>query len=296
MLRKFMLSLALLAAIGFAVAQTQIDIDPTEGTGEDQISKGPLEASVEQTVQLILPMATALHLDASTITFDLQALDGTPGWAERARDGTQPANFDLACVYVTGDDVTQGFNNQTQVVPGGIAYAADAWNKIHLIYHGNNKSGIVPDSARVVNYPPLRLDAEGELIPESKNYFVCYQTFVMQLFSNLDTWDLSVERLDTTDQGIEHLYIQANTCANFGVPTGLYDLPNTESRSLIPSNLVVGPTGDHVNEEGSQCTNTNSSWLDVLGVLAVKINSDQWGTSTANLTYTLMSPDPNPAP
>lgn len=292
MLRKLMLSLALLAAIGFAAAQ--ITISPTEDTtSPDQIAKGSDTAAVNQTVRLILPKATALHLDASTITFDLRALDGK-GWDDRARDGTQPDGFGLACVYVDGSDVEAGeFNGNMQVVPGGIKYMANDWDDIYLAHMDGTK---VDDSQRVVNYPPLRLDESGELVPDSKDYFVCYQTFVMQLFSNFDDWDLSVERTDKAEQGIEHLYIQANTCANFGQATGLFDLPNTATRSLIPSNLVVGPTGDHVNEDGSQCENTNSSWLDVLGVLAVKINSDHYGVSKANLTYTLMSADLPAAP
>ncbi len=51
----------------------------------------------------------------------------------------------------------------------------------------------------------------------SKEYFVCYQTFVIQLFSNFKFWDLQVARVEpATSQGINHLYVQGNTCATFG--------------------------------------------------------------------------------
>ncbi len=292
MLRKFMLSLALLAAIGFAAAQ--ITVDPVKGEGDpDQISKGATSAEVDQLVHLDLPQATALHLAAPIISFDLTKLDGGD-WDDRASSGEMPDGFNLACAYVTGNDVRDQlgdeFWNQEQVVPGGIAYHAATWDQIYLEYFGNGMSGQVPQDARVVNYPPLRLKDDGDLAPGSKDYFVCYQTFVLQLFSNFDTWDLQVSRNDEAAQGIEHLYIQGNTCADFGTPTGLYDLPDGAMRHLIPKTLNVGTTGELAKSLGNQC-NDNTSWLDLLGVIAVKINADHHGDSYANLTYTLLSAD-----
>ena len=292
MLRRLTFVLALVVA--FSVAAAQITIAPTQGTGADQIAKGATSATVNQIVQLILPQATALHLDASTITFDLTALDGE-GWADRAVSGENPTGFGLACVYVTGNDVVNALGTsywgQTQVVPGGIAYHAATWDQIYLEYYGNNMSGVVPDSARVVTYPPIRLDAAGELVPGSKGYFVCYQTFVVQLFSNFDFWDLQVRRTDVTGQRpIEHLYVQANTCSDFGAGTGLYALGNDTFVHLIPKVLNAGTTGEEALTNTAAC-GLNTSWLDVLGVLAVKINADHHGDSVTNLQYTLMSSD-----
>ena len=289
MLRKTMFALAMLALLGLAAAQ--IAIAPTGSSGYDQIAKGATTASVDQTVELKLPQATALHLAANTITFDLAYLDGDD-WDERAFLGelsTLPDDA-YACVYVSGDDVVSSnlgdtFWGQTQIVPGGIAYAATTWPGVKLVYFGNGKSGNVPDSARVVTYPPIRIDPEtGMLVEGSKGYFVCYQTFVIQLFSNFNFFDLQVARLDETGQGIQHLYVQGNACADFGDPTGLYDLPNGAMRHLLPKTLNYGPTGTRVCD-------VNSSWTDVLGVLAVKVNSDLWGNNVANLTYTLVSSD-----
>jgi len=289
MVRKLMLALASLAVLGFAVAQ--VTVDPVE-VGVDQIAKGASEASVDQTVELILPKATALHLAANTITFDLEYLDGTE-WEARARgdaDAT-PLSGGPPCVYVAGadsaNDLGSSFWNQTQVIPGLVAYETVAWDQIKLIY--TNSSGVkVRDATnddRVVTYPPIRIGENG-LVDGSKDYFVCYQTFVIQLFSNFGYFDLQVSRNDDTAQGIEHLYVQGNACYNFGQATGLYDLPDDQSRHLLPRNMNFGPTGTHSGD-----CNPNSSWMDVLGVLAVKVNADHYGTSTANLTYTLMSSD-----
>jgi hypothetical protein len=288
MLRKMTFALIGLTLLGVAAAQ--IVISPTVTTDPDVIAKGAQSASVQQVVELELPQATALHLATGTIEFDLTALDGDD-WAARAASGAQPTDFGYACVYVSGADVVNGlgsaFWGQTQVIPGGIAYAADTWDQIHLVYFGNGLSGNVPDGERVVTYPPIRIGADGKLVEGSKEYFVCYQTFVIQLFSNWDYFRLQVSRTDTTDQGIEHLYVQGNTCNEFGSGTGLYDLPNGQTRDLLPRALTAGPTG---SRNAAGC-NPNSSWMDLLGVLAVKVNADHFGTSTANLTYTLLSSD-----
>ena len=287
-----MFALALCAVLGVAAAQ--ITIFPTLGTGNDQIAKGLDSASVDQIVQLTLPQATALHLAADVIAFNLNYLDG-PGWEARAfGDAVLPDGVGYACVYVSGADVVSAlgegeFWGQTQVVPGGIAYHAETWDEIDLVYFGNGMptNGLVPDDQLVVTYPPIRIVEGTGLVEHSKDYFVCYQTFVLQLFSNWGRFDLQVARSDTTGQGIEHLYVQANTCYDFGSGTGLYDLPDGQMRHLLPKSQTVGPTGTF----SSEGCNPNSSWMDVLGVLAVKVNADLYGTSTANLLYTLVSSD-----
>lgn len=273
MLRRLGFLLALTSL--FTLAWAQVDISPTGDTGPaDTYVHGDTAAAVDQTVTLWLPQMTAIHLNAPEITFDLRG----DQWAQN-----------LSCVTTTGadslTDVT-GFHSQKQAVPGGIAYKANNWNEIRLVYQGNGKSGDVPSSALATRYAPAEFDDEGRLIEGSKDYFVCYQTFIMQLFSNGDNWSLTVDREDKTDQGIEHLYIQANTCADFGDPTGLYELPNNKGLNLLPTEMTNASTGKLA--QGGQCA-ANKSWLDVLGVLAVKVNSDKAGDSVANLTYTLTS-------
>ncbi len=274
---------AFLALAAFALAQS-----PTIGPsseGPDAVDKGPDKASVNQTVKLILPKATALHLDSTTLTFDLTKLDGK-GWPHP----TDPLadNDTIACVYAKGADQTRqhgdNFWNQTEVLPGGTKYETATWPNIRV------DGGGVVDS-----YPPIELDGNGELIKGSKGYFVCYKTFILQLFSNWSYWDLTANRNDVTDQypSIEHLYIQGNTCYSFAnrKATGLYDLPNGSSRHLIPRSLNFGPTGDQVLGSNIPKECKQKSWLDALIVVAVKVNSDTWGENRADLTYTLQSAD-----
>lgn len=272
---------SLFAVAALAFAQTPV-IGPTS-EGKDDYNKGPDSASVNQTIKLILPQATALHLDTTTLTFDLSSLDGQ-GWPHSsdplAEDGT------IACVYATGPDAVRelgdNFWNQTQVLPGGTYYQTASWPNITPVGGGF-----------VDSYPPIEIDDDGELVPGSKNYFVCYKSFILQLFSNWSYWDLTANRNDIDDEfpSIEHLYIQGNTCATFGNATGLYDLPNGASRHLIPKTLNFGPTGDQVLLEGVPEDCQGKSWLDTLVVVAVKINSDHWGENRADLTYTLQSSD-----
>ena len=272
---------SLFAVAAFAFAQTPV-IGPTS-EGPDAVDKGADSASVNQTVKLILPQATALHLDTTTLTFDLKALDGK-GWPHSSDPLAGDAT--IACVYAKGADETSKlgdkFWNQTQVLPGGTYYEVQDWPKIAIV------GGGVVDS-----YPPIEIGDDGELIEGSKGYFVCYKTFVLQLFSNWSYWDLTANRNDLDDEfpSIEHLYIQGNTCATFGRATGLYDLPDGASRHLIPKDLNFGPTGDQVLDPKLPESCKNKSWLDTLIVVAVKINSDRWGENRADLTYTLQSAD-----
>jgi len=293
MLRKLLFSLALVATFGFVFAQTTtITITPSTFSGPDDsdaINKSATEATVNQTVELILPQATALHLDATKIVFDLRALDGD-NWADRAAgvpyDGQSDVNWP-ACIAAPGADKTLqlGYEywNQLQTQPGSTKYDAATWPNITI-------SGTAVDT-----YPPIKLDSDGELVPGSKSYFVCYQSFIIQLFSNFKYWDLSVGRAAGQGvQGIEHLYVQGNTCSDFGDSTGLYALNNGATVHLIPRRTGAGnegTTGMAAIKPGSKCNYADKSWLDVLGVLAVKVNSDYHGPSVANLTYTLMSQD-----
>lgn len=294
MLRKLLFSLALVATFGFVFAQTTtITITPSTFSGpndSDAINKSATEAKVNQTVELILPQATALHLDATKIVFDLEALDGD-NWADRAAgvpyDGQSDVNWP-ACISAPGPDQTNSnlgytYWNQTQTQPGSTKYDVATWPNITI-------TGTAVDT-----YPPIKLDSDGELVEGSKAYFVCYQSFIIQLFSNFKYWDLSVSRADGQGvQGIEHLYVQGNTCSDFGDATGLYALNNNTTVHLIPRRTGAGnegTTGMAAIKPGSKCNYADKSWLDVLGVLAVKVNSDYHGTSVANLTYTLMSQD-----
>lgn len=272
-MRKGILAAVLvLAPLALAQAPT---VAPTKGNGPDAYAKGTDSAAVNQTIELILPKATALHLDVTTLTFDLTGLDGA-SWPNSTPDfGGQ-----MVCVYgLTDQDVkTQlgnNFYNQVQTLPLGTSYSTATWPNIAI-----NGGGAV------TAYPPIKLDKDGELVPGSKNHFVCYRSFILQKFSNGKQWHLTVNRNDPQGaQGIQHLYIQDNPCDTFGAATGLYELPNGATLELVPRNLQAGPTGTRSGNNPERCG--YKSWLDDLVVVAVKVNSDLWGKSTANLTYTL---------
>jgi hypothetical protein len=271
-MRKGILA-AVLALAPLALAQ---QVAPTTGpNARDAYAKGQDSAAVNQTIELILPKATALHLDVTTLTFDLTGLDGA-NWPNSTPDfGGQ-----MVCVYGLADQdiktqLGDNFYNQVQVLPMGTSYSTATWPNVTI-----NGGG------QVTAYPPIKLDKNGELVPGSKNHFVCYRSFIMQKFSNGKQWHLTVSRNDPQGaQGIQHLYIQDNPCDTFGAATGLYELPNGATLELVPRDLQAGPTGSRSGNNPERCG--YKSWLDDLVVVAVKVNSDLWGKSTANLTYTL---------
>lgn len=250
-------------------------------------------ASVNQRVILILPRATALHLDATRLVFDLRALDGRD-WPDSEFDFGNK----MVCVYGPGENAGQfgdynpltgdyeqqlgpDFYNQTQVLPMGTYYKITDWPNIAVVGAG-----------LVDSYPPIELDEDGNLVPGSKNYFVCYRTFILQKFSNGLDWELQVSRDDANkDRSIQHLYIQDNPCtlvAN-GQTTALFELPDGGSLQLVPDSLSVGPTGSQTTHPDLPESCRLKSWLDDLVVVAIKINADLAGRTFADLTYTLVT-------
>ena len=279
------------AAFSSAVAQVVLGpttVAPTTGSGADAIAKGVDSASVQQLITLRLPKATALHLDVTSLLFDLTALDG-PNWAARAVSGEAVSTgSQMVCVYGTQDTdaVTQlgdNFYNQKQILPLGTSYnlSAASWPNISV-----NGGGVVN------TYPPIRIGANGELVTGSKNYFVCYRTFLLQKFSNGTSWDLTVKRVDdvTRPRAIKNIYIQDNPCDTAGSATGLFKLGGSEAAGqplhLVPKNLSFGPTGSRTGGEArGRCG--MKSWLDDLIIVALPVDGELNGDNTATLEYTL---------
>jgi hypothetical protein len=271
MLRKLMMMVGVLAFVG-AVAVAQVVL-PTVGDGPDAYDKGVETASVQQTVILRVPQATALHLDVTTLEFDVTSLDGE-GWPNATPDFAPY----MVCVYGSSETDTLvggGFFGQQQVLPLGTFYAVgpNGWPEID----------VVGDTGVVTAYPPIKFDTAGELVPGSKNHFVCYRTFILQKFSNGSQWDLSVKRIDEAGT-LQHIYIQDNPCDTFGQGTGFYELLEQPIR-LVPLALGTGPTGFRSAKNPEVCG--YKSWLDDLVVVAVKVNADYAGDNAAILQYTL---------
>ena len=278
MLRKSLLMIACLAlAFALAVAQSLV-VSPTTGEGQaDAYDKGVEVAVVNQTVILRVPQVTALHLDVTELVFDMTPLDGTD-WPEAE------FNFEgmMVCVYGPSQEdvlVGGGFFGQQQVLPLGTYYGvAPGWPDIEILNFVNNDP-LLP----VTSYPPIQFDADGELVPGSKDHFVCYRTFILQKFSNGSQWQLTVERTDS-DGTLQHIYIQDNPCDTFGAGTGFYELLD-QPLKLVPPRLGTGPTGYRSAQDPENCG--FKSWLDDLVVVAVKVNADQSGDNAATLQYTL---------
>ncbi len=259
-------------AMLFTVALAQNNIAPTTGSGDDQVGVGPTTASVQQNVNLILPPAVALHLDVSELDFDIGML------------GDADAPF--VCVYGSSlTDVGAGtFNGQMQTLPLGTYYIVNQdWSATNA-----PTINLTGHTGLVESYPPVALDDEEELVPGSKNYFMCYQTFILQKFSNHSNWRLSVTR---SGSGAFDMYIQDNSYCSFnaGQGTGFYKIANGGSVNLLPANLTNNTTGNLA----AACQQGGKSWLDDLVVVAVKVNGDPHGTNTAVLTYTIAAVVPN---
>ena len=147
-MRKGILAAVLvLAPLALAQAPT---VAPTKGNGPDAYAKGADSAAVNQTIELILPKATALHLDVTTLTFDLTGLDGAK-WPNSNPDfGGQ-----MVCVYGLADKDVQtklgdNFYNQVQTLPLGTSYKPATWPNI-----------VINGGGAVTAYPPIKLDKDG---------------------------------------------------------------------------------------------------------------------------------------
>ena len=283
------LALTVLTCTLGSAAFAQTTISPTTGGGADALAKGENTATVQQLITLRLPKATALHLDVTNLLFDLTALDGA-GWADRATGKVGGVDFggQMVCVYgLQNTDVVtplgDNFYNQKQILPLGTSYnlSKESWPNISV-----NGGGVVN------TYPPIRIGANGELVTGSKNYFVCYRTFLLQKFSNGTSWDLTVKRVDdvTRPRAIKNIYIQDNPCDSAGAATGLYRLGGSEAEGqplhLVPKNLNFGPTGSRTGGEARERCGYKS-WLDDLIIVALPVDGELNGDNTATLEYTL---------
>ncbi|MDZ7702934.1 MAG: hypothetical protein U5L04_00435 [Trueperaceae bacterium] len=266
MFRKVFLASALVALVSFAAAQT---LAPTTGSGADDFDIGVNEAAVNQTVRLVVPEATALHLDVTDLEFDLNEIDGT---------GT---TGDMVCVYGTAltDQTTQlggNFYNQVQTLPLGTSYSPDGWPNVSI------NGGDV-----VTSYPPIEIGSDGELGRRTSSYTGRSFQEVLERH-RVGPFGRTHRpcRWRTDPRSVAAPTIQDNPCDTFGAGTGLYELKDSAIR-LVPENLNSGPTGSRTVGSGVPESCRYKSWLDDLVVVAVKVNSDYAGDNEAQLTYTL---------
>lgn len=266
-----------LAAAGACLASAQT-ISPTLGGSNQAVATGTTTATMQQTVNLKLPEATALHLATTNLEFDISKIgqqDGT-WYCAYGKPGSDGVARDIS------DNPGANFWNQKEVLPLGTSYSPTTeFGKI-----------TINAGPQVKSYPPVAL-VNGVVDNKSKAYFVCYRAFVLQKFSNLGNFKLSVSRdTPTGDRGKQLLYIQDNPCDSFGQATGLYQLMPGSTRELIPLNLTKGTTGQRAAAGAAASTKfcrEYTSWLDDLVVVAVVVDGDLAGDNVATLTYTLES-------
>lgn len=272
-MKKLIMMTAVLGVCAVAGAQS---VSPSISTAADQVNKGTDKASVKQNVNLILPQATALHLTASNLDFDISKLG--------SQDGTWYCAYGLA----DGDQASQltprdEFWGQTQTLPLGTAYTVGEYPNINVVA-----------GKKVTSYPPVEL-VNGKVDNKTKDYFVCYRSFILQKFSNVGNYRLSVSRdKPAGDMGHQMLYIQEDPCNAWGQATGLYKLDEGLTKILTPKSMTYGTTGKQVTSAAPQTSGRNvcrknTSWLDDVIVVAVVVDGDKAGTNTAELTYTLES-------
>lgn len=303
-MKKILMATLTLGLLSVAGAQTVL---PTVvDTNDDQISVNNkaeggtgLTASVEQKVNLKLPEATALHLDTSNLVFDIANIgqQGNDWYCAYGVD--DPAGYDKDDDNIANDIVITGtgdeFWGQNVVLPLGTYYepVAGEFGKIKVVAGKQAKS-----------YPAIDRSAK-EVDNADKAYFVCYRSFILQKFSNVGYFKLSVTRDNPTgNKGKQLMYIQDNPCDFWGEPTGLYNLPTGGTRELIPRSMTVGTTGHRAAEAAAMkpgdtqaravkppTCRSYTSWLDDLVVVAVVVDGDMAGDNIATLTYTLTSSD-----
>lgn len=273
-MRKLWIASALLAACSFAGAQT---IGPTsDTTAPDQVNRGSTTATVTQKVTLNLPQATALHLSSSNLVFDISKIG--------QQDNTWYCAYGLPEKDGVARDVSttlgDNFWGQTQVLPLGTYYNTAAYPNINIVA-----------GPQVTQYPPAIIGQNGKVDNYTKSYIVCYRTFVLQKFSNVGNFRLSVTRDNPTgDTGHQMLYLQDDPCDTWGAATGLYKVDEGKTFQLLPKNLTKGTTGAKVRTASDQnFCRQYTSWLDDVIVVAVVIDGDKAGMNTATLTYTLES-------
>lgn len=270
-MKKLIIMTAVLGVCAVAGAQT---VTPSLGTEAQQVVRDATKVSVSQNVNLILPQATALHLTASNLDFDISKINS------KETDNTWYCAYGLSeSDQASKLEPSDEFWGQTQTLPLGTYYDVASYPNI-AVKAGN----------KVTSYPPAEL-VNGKVDDKTKNYFVCYRTFILQKFSNVGNYRLSVSRdKPAGDMGHQMLYIQEDPCNAWGQATGLYKLEEGLTKILTPKSLTSGTTGKQAAQVGARnVCRKGTSWLDDVIVVAVVVDGDKAGKNTAVLTYTLES-------
>jgi hypothetical protein len=271
--RKFMLLLfvAALATLGAAFAQPPTLV-PTTGGGGVQMTD-PSSAFVTQYVNVHIPVAYGIAIDdAANLNFDLSQISGK----------TQ-----IICVSALA---TTDLPQETGGVwPLGTHYVnGETFGNISII-----------GGPQVTSYPPITQNEDTSVNVASKADFVCYRSFILEKFANTPGWDVTVTRNDE-QVGLNStpMYIQDNVCTDTSLPTAMNPLGNGDTVSLFGPNTILASYGQETtgaavaayndaNPNSTACGAT--SWLNDLVVVGIKVDGNQAGTFTSDLTYTIQA-------
>lgn len=211
---------------------------------------GDALAAIAPEIAVTIPSVAQLAIGASTLTFDL---------------GADLASAELACVH--GPDRGDVFGGSDAsgtetALPMGTGFRRGEYPRIQVEGRG-----------AVAGYPGLAIARDGEMQPGSDEDFVCYRTFLLQRFSNLPGWELTVERDAVQDEGFpERIYIRNSGC------TG-----GSELQGLVP--LFAGQRLRLADAD----TSAYCPEGDVL-VLATPSAGARGGVARTRLMYTLFAP------
>lgn len=288
-MRKLTVLLMIVAAASFGAAFAQavlVPLDPTTGGGGTAMTDGS-SAHVDQTVNLTLPTAYGIAIDdAATLSFDLSNLTSTNG-----------VGGELVCVTGIPNDkneiVDQVDATTGAVKPLGTFYSIGA-SFPDIIINGGEE---------VTQYPPVVVPDSGAIDLNSKRYFVCYKSFILEKFANVGGWNVTVSRSDDTLNALGDMFLQDNMCSAFGADTKLFPLLDqgslglfqgaTDSRILASLAETTGEAANGANDLTDACGYGDpTSWLNDLVVLAIEIDGQHAGTSSSTLTYTIQATAP----
>lgn len=209
------------------------------GGAQTTTSTGATEAALTFTGRVDLGPLVRLQLGATELDFDLQQPLDAPG-------------APLCVVAPAVDGVESGgFGASATVTPAGTSFRSVDWPRIEVV-----------GGSPLVVFPPPSGDRDLAV--------VCYRSFVIEPYANLDGWQLAVSRSDPVpDTGLQ-MYL-AGTCQ--GEPDAGLQVLGDGGSVVLASDRLAGSCGA------------------MLAVLALRVEGLAAGETVAELQYTLLTAD-----
>lgn len=235
-LRRFLVTGGAAPAVLVLGAALTLFGPPARAQGGVQAT-GTATASVTLAFTADLGPSLVLRLSAATLSFDLRSVGGDDA---------------PTCVIGASDDavVVGPFVGTRIVAPGGTSLRIDTW-----------PSASVVGGTALSEFPA----------PPDAGSVVCYRTFLLGAFANVDGWQLLASALPVAGaQPIRAVYLGA-TCRD-AQATGLAPISDGARATLMQGTdtVVCG---------------------EMLVAVAVKLQSEPAGTSATAIRYTLLAPD-----